>query len=68
MQEREKDYVLAASAMGATATRIVLRHIVPNSLSPLIVQVSLGIAVAILLEASLSFLGLGIQPPRTSWA
>ena len=67
MQEREKDYVLAASAMGATATRIVLRHIVPNSLSPLIVQVSLGIAVAILLEASLSFLGLGIQPPRTSW-
>ena len=67
IQERYKDYVLAATALGAPGWRIVLRHILPNSFAPLIVQISLGIALAILLEASLSFLGLGIQPPRTSW-
>ena len=67
IQERYKDYVLAANALGAPGWRIVLRHILPNSFAPLIVQISLGIALAILLEASLSFLGLGIQPPRTSW-
>jgi len=67
IQERDKDYVLAASALGAPSWRIVVRHILPNSFAPLIVQISLGIAFAILLEASLSFLGLGVQPPRTSW-
>ena len=67
IQERYKDYVLAAHALGAPGWRIILRHILPNSFAPLIVQISLGIALAILLEASLSFLGLGIQPPRTSW-
>ena len=67
IQERDKDYVLAASALGAPGWRIVIRHILPNSFAPLIVQISLGMAVAILLEASLSFLGLGVQPPRTSW-
>ena len=67
IQERYKDYVLAANALGAPGWRIVLRHILPNSFAPLIVQISLGIALAILLEASLSFLGLGVQPPRTSW-
>ena len=67
IQERYKDYVLAANALGAPGWRIVLRHILPNSLAPVIVQISLGIALAILLEASLSFLGLGVQPPRTSW-
>ena len=67
IQERYKDYVLAANALGAPGWRIVIRHILPNSFAPLIVQISLGIALAILLEASLSFLGLGVQPPRTSW-
>ena len=67
IQERDKDYVLAANALGAPSWRIVVRHILPNSFAPLIVQISLGIAFAILLEASLSFLGLGVQLPRTSW-
>jgi peptide/nickel transport system permease protein len=65
--ERGKDYVLAASALGATERHVVLRHVLPNSLSALIVQASLGIALAILTEASLSFLGLGVQPPSSSW-
>jgi ABC-type dipeptide/oligopeptide/nickel transport system permease subunit len=65
--EREKDYVLAARAIGARDARIMLRTLLPNCLSPLIVQASLGVAIAILLEASLSFLGLGVQPPYASW-
>lgn len=65
--ERGKDYVLAASALGAHDLHILLRHVLPNCLSALIVQVSLGIALAILIEASLSFLGLGVQPPQSSW-
>ena len=65
--ERGKDYVLAASALGATPGQIMVRHILPNCLSALIVQASLGIALAILTEASLSFLGLGVQPPASSW-
>jgi peptide/nickel transport system permease protein len=65
--ERGKDYVLAARAVGATAPRIMFRSILPNCLSPLIVQGSLGVAFAILTEASLSFLGLGVQPPAASW-
>ena len=65
--ERGKDYVLAARAVGATAPRIMFRSILPNCLSPLIVQASLGVAFAILTEASLSFLGLGVQPPAASW-
>jgi len=65
--ERGKDYVLAAAALGATERHIVVRHVLPNSLSALIVQASLGVALAILTEASLSFLGLGVQPPSSSW-
>ena len=65
--ERGKDYVLATRAIGATASRIMVRGILPNCLSPLIVQGSLGVAFAILTEASLSFLGLGVQPPAASW-
>jgi peptide/nickel transport system permease protein len=65
--ERGKDYVLAARALGASAPRIMFRGILPNCLSPLIVQASLGVAFAILTEASLSFLGLGVQPPAASW-
>jgi ABC-type dipeptide/oligopeptide/nickel transport system permease subunit len=65
--ERGKDYVLAARALGATVPRIMFRNILPNCLSPLTVQASLGVAFAILTEASLSFLGLGVQPPAASW-
>jgi len=64
---REEDYVQAARASGASAFRIVIRHLLPNSLAPLIVQLSLGVGRIILIEASLSFLGLGAQPPTPSW-
>ena len=67
LTERAKDYILAARAIGAHDRRIMSRHIFPNALSPLIVQGSLGVAFAILAESTLSFLGLGVQPPRTSW-
>ena len=67
IQEREKEYVMAAYAVGARGWRIAMRHILPNAFAPLMVQISLGIALAILIEASLSFLGLGVQPPKTSW-
>ena len=53
--------------MGARSGRIMLRHILPNSMGPLIVQASLSVGIAILLEAGLSFLGLGVQPPTPSW-
>jgi peptide/nickel transport system permease protein len=64
---RERDYIEAARTVGATDFRIILRHILPNVTAPLIVQSSLGIAFAILAEAGLSFLGLGVQPPTPSW-
>jgi peptide/nickel transport system permease protein len=64
---REKEYVEGARAIGASAVRIMLRTILPNTLSTVIVQVSLGMSYAILIEAGLSFLGLGIQPPTPSW-
>jgi peptide/nickel transport system permease protein len=67
LSERGKDYVVAAQAVGATPSRVMFRTILPNCLSPIIVQGSLGIAFAILIEASLSFLGLGVQPPEASW-
>src|SRR5262249_7940281 len=62
-----RDYVDAARALGASGWRVAWRHVVPHALTPLIVQASLGVAFAILAEASLSFLGLGIQPPQASW-
>lgn len=64
---RESDFVLAARAVGVPPARIALRHILPNVASSLIVLTSLNIAGAILAEASLSFLGLGAQPPSPSW-
>ncbi len=64
---RENEYVLAAKAMGASTGRTILFYIIPNLLSPLIVQATLGIAGAIVAEASLSFLGLGVQAPMPSW-
>lgn len=61
------DYVSAARSMGAATPRILFRHILPNTAAPIIVQGSLGIAFAILSEAGLSFLGLGVQPPTPTW-
>ena len=64
---RTEDYVEAARAVGNPPARILLRHILPNILPPVIVQATLAIAAAIIAEASLSFLGLGQQPPAPSW-
>jgi peptide/nickel transport system permease protein len=64
---REREFVLAARSLGAPADRILLRHLVPNTVAPVIVYMMLSMAGAILLEAALSFLGLGVQPPRASW-
>jgi len=64
---RHLDYVESARAAGAGAPRILAAHVLPNALSPLIVQSSLSVAFAILTEAGLSFLGLGVQPPTPSW-
>jgi peptide/nickel transport system permease protein len=64
---REREYVTAARAIGAPAHRVVLRHILPNITNPIVVQVTLSTAFAILAEAALSFLGLGAQPPTPSW-
>ena len=62
-----EDYVEAARAVGNSHLRIALRHILPNVVAPLIVQATLAIAAAVIAEASLSFLGLGQQPPAPSW-
>lgn len=67
LKVREYDYVMAARALGAGSMRILFTHILPNAVQPLIVQASLGMAGAVLSEASLSFLGLGIPPPAPSW-
>ena len=64
---KARDYVEAARAVGATPVRIVLRHVVPNLLSTLIVQISLALSWAVLTEGALSFLGLSAQPPAPSW-
>lgn len=64
---REFDYILAIRSVGARDTRIIFRHVLPNVLSPVLVQASLGVGFAITAEAGLSFLGLGIQPPTPTW-
>ena len=64
---REKEFVGAARAVGATERRIIFRHILPNALTPLLVAVSFGIPAAIFAEASLSFLGIGVNDPLPSW-
>jgi ABC-type dipeptide/oligopeptide/nickel transport system permease subunit len=64
---RENEYVLAARAVGARRVRVILRHVLPNCLASLIVQITLTMGGAILMEASLSFLGLGIAPPAAAW-
>jgi len=64
---KSRDFVLAARVLGASDARIIFRHILPNALSPLLVSATLGVAGAILIESSLSYLGLGVQPPMASW-
>ena len=64
---RERDFIAAAKLCGASTTRILLIHILPNTLTPVFISATLGIAGAILVESSLSFLGLGVQPPDPSW-
>jgi ABC-type dipeptide/oligopeptide/nickel transport system permease subunit len=64
---KARDYVEAARALGAPAWRVAWQHMLPNAATPIVVQASLSVAFAILAEASLSFLGLGIQPPEASW-
>jgi peptide/nickel transport system permease protein len=64
---REMDYILAARCIGCSDLRIILRHILPNALSPVLVAATLGVAGAILTESALSFLGIGVQPPTPSW-
>ncbi|MFH1625213.1 MAG: nickel transporter permease [Pseudomonadota bacterium] len=64
---KEREYIIAARALGANPLRIIVHHILPNIVSPLIVQTTFGMAGVILAEASLSFLGLGAQPPTPSW-
>ena len=64
---KEMEFVQAGRSLGARSTRLMLRHILPNTLAPLIVQVSLALSWSLLTEAALSFLGLGVQPPAASW-
>ena len=64
---REFEYITAIRAVGARDTRIMFRHVLPNVISPALVQASLGVGFAITTEASLSFLGLGVQPPAPTW-
>jgi peptide/nickel transport system permease protein len=64
---KEREFVIAARAIGAADGRIILKHVLPNGLSPILVSATMGIGGAILVESALSFLGLGVQPPTPSW-
>jgi peptide/nickel transport system permease protein len=64
---REREYVEAARALGASDLRVITRHILPNIIQPIVVQAAIGMAGAILAEATMSFLGLGVPPPTASW-
>jgi peptide/nickel transport system permease protein len=64
---REREFVEAARALGASDVRVIVRHILPNIIQPVIVQAAIGMAGAILAEATMSFLGLGVPPPTASW-
>lgn len=64
---KERDFIYAERAIGADDARIIIRHLVPNAMAPVLVSITLGIAGAILVESSLSFLGIGVQPPTPSW-
>lgn len=64
---REQEFVAAIRAMGATDLRIIFRHVLPNAAGPIVVEATLGVGHAIILEAAASFLGVGLQPPTASW-
>jgi oligopeptide transport system permease protein len=64
---RAREFVLAAHAMGASSRRVVVRHLLPNALGPIVVYATLTVPAIMLEEAFLSFLGLGVQPPMSSW-
>jgi peptide/nickel transport system permease protein len=64
---KERDFIYAEKAIGASDFRIITRHLIPNAMAPVLVSLTLGVAGAILVESSLSFLGIGIQPPTPSW-
>jgi ABC-type dipeptide/oligopeptide/nickel transport system permease subunit len=64
---KQNDYMLAARSMGASSLRMMLRHAVPNCISPIIVQITMMLGVTILAEAGLSFLNIGITPPTAAW-
>jgi len=64
---KERDYITAARSIGASNSRIIFRHILPNAAAPVFVAATLGVAGAILTESALSFLGIGVQPPTPSW-
>jgi len=64
---KEREFVVAARALGASDARLMVRHLLPNALAPVMVSATLGVAGAILTESALSFLGLGVQPPTPSW-
>ncbi|MBU3911358.1 MAG: ABC transporter permease [Candidatus Omnitrophica bacterium] len=64
---KERDFIYAEKAIGASDLRIISRHLIPNAMGPVLVSVTLGVAAAILVESSLSFLGIGVQPPTPSW-
>ncbi len=64
---KEREFVIAAHALGAKDLRIIMKHVLPNGISPILVSATMGIGGAILIESALSFLGLGVQPPTPSW-
>ena len=64
---KEREFVIAARAIGANDSRIIIKHVLPNGISPILVSATMGVGGAILIESALSFLGLGVQPPTPSW-
>lgn len=64
---KERDFVAAARVMGAKDSRIIVKHLIPNAVAPVLVSATLGVGGAILMESALSFLGIGVQPPTPSW-
>ena len=64
---RQRDFIVAARALGAGSSRVIVRHVLPNAAAPIIVSAALGVGNVLLLEASLSFLGIGVPPPDASW-
>jgi peptide/nickel transport system permease protein/oligopeptide transport system permease protein len=64
---KERDYITASRSMGASDLRLMLRHLLPNAFPPLLVLLTINLGTAIMMEASLSFLGIGISPPTATW-